>query len=55
MTFEEHWSQHVATRKAAESFRESIREYVRTDHLWLYELIANPRMMVQRQAHWKRS
>lgn len=32
-----------------------IADYIRQDHMYLYAIIANPRMMLQRQAHWRRA
>ena len=45
----------VEERIARRNWALNITDYIRADHLWLYEVIANPRMMVQRQTHWKRS
>lgn len=32
-----------------------ILDYIAQDHCWLYAVIADKRMMVQRQAYWKRT
>lgn len=48
-------AQRLTEFKQLATFNESVREYVREDHLWLYAVIANPHMMVQRMAHWKRT
>ena len=44
----------VEERIARRNWALDLADCIRADHLWLYALIANPRMMVQRQAHWKK-
>ena len=50
---EAHVNRQVEEHTARRNRALDLADYIRADHLWLYELIANLRMRVQRQAHWR--